>query len=92
MKTTLAGLARLTRRSTLLPEMRLVALTEVRDDVEAETLLALLRSKGIECRCRRTDLAVGAWTGWVCTGGPLEILVAEEDLEAARELLPERVT
>ena len=72
--------------------MRLVALTEVQDEVEAETLLALLRSKGIECRCRRTDVAVGAWTGWVCSGGPLEILVDEQHIDAARELLPERVT
>jgi hypothetical protein len=72
--------------------MRFVALTEVQDEVEADTLLELLRSKGIECRCRRTDVAVGAWTGWVCTGGPVEILVAEKDLAAARELLPERVT
>lgn len=72
--------------------MQLVALTEVQDEVEAETLLALLRSNGIECRCRRTDLAVGAWTGWACVGGPLELLVDEKDLDAARELLPERVT
>ena len=78
-------------RSTLSLEMRLVALTEVEEEAEAETLLARLRSKGIEYRCRRIDVAVGAWTGWACTGGPLEILVDEKDLDAARELLPERV-
>ena len=27
-----------------------------------------------------------------CTGGPLEVLVGAKDLDAARELLPERVT
>ena len=72
-------------------EVKLVALTEVQDEVEAEALLGLLRAKGIECWCRRTDIAAGAWTGWACTGGPLEVVVSEKDLDAARELLPERV-
>ncbi|HJR94172.1 MAG TPA: DUF2007 domain-containing protein [Gaiellaceae bacterium] len=72
--------------------MKLVALTEVQDEVEAEALLGLLRAKGIECWCRRTDIAAGAWTGWACTGGPLELLVGEKDLAVARELLPERVS
>ena len=72
--------------------VELVALTEVQDEVEAEALLELLRAKGIECWCRRSDIAAGAWTGFVCTGGPLEVLVSEQDLEAARELLPARVT
>jgi Putative prokaryotic signal transducing protein len=71
--------------------MRLVALTEVQDEVEAEALLGLLRAKGTECWCRRTDIAAGAWTGGACTGGPLEVVVSEKDLDAARELLPERV-
>jgi len=72
--------------------VKLVALTEVQDEVEAEMLLGLLRAKGIACWCRRTDIATGAWTGWACTGGPLEVLVGAKDLDAARELLPERVT
>jgi hypothetical protein len=72
-------------------EVKLVALTEVQDEVEAEALLGVLRARCIECWCRRTDIAAGAWTGWACTGGPLEVLVGEKDLDAARELLPERV-
>jgi Putative prokaryotic signal transducing protein len=72
--------------------MQLVAVTEVQDEVEAEALLGLLRENGIECWCRRTDIAAGAWTGWACTGGPLEVLVRETDAAAARALLPERVT
>jgi hypothetical protein len=72
--------------------VELVAVTEIQDENDVEPLLELLRAKGIECWCRRTDLAMGGWTGWTCTGGPVEVLVAEKDLEAARELLPERVT
>jgi hypothetical protein len=72
--------------------VKLVALIEIHDEAEVETLMGLLRANGIECWCRRTDIAAGAWTGWACTGGPLEVLVSEQDLDAARELLPERVT
>jgi hypothetical protein len=88
---TLAALADPTTWSTF-SEVKLVALVEVQDEVEAEALMGLLRANGIECRCRRTDIAVGAWTGWACTGGPLEVLVGEKDLDAARELLPEQVS
>jgi hypothetical protein len=73
-------------------EVKLVVLTEFQDEVEAEALLGLLREKGIECWCRRADIAAGAWTGWACTGGPLEVLVSEKDVDAARELLPVRVS
>jgi hypothetical protein len=73
-------------------EVKLVALTEALDEVEAEALLELLRRNGIECWCRRADIAAGAWTGWACTGGPIDVLVSEQDLDAARELLPQRVT
>jgi Putative prokaryotic signal transducing protein len=73
-------------------EVKLVALTEALDDVEAEGLLELLRTNGIECWCRRADIAAGAWTGWACSGGPIDVLVGEQDLDAARELLPQRVT
>jgi Putative prokaryotic signal transducing protein len=72
--------------------VKLVVLTEFQDEVEAEALLGLLRAKGIECWCRRADIAAGAWTGWACTGGPLEVLVSEKDVDAARELLPVRVS
>ena len=72
--------------------MRLVTLTVVQDEGEAEALLGLLRANGIEGWCRRTDIAAGAWTGWMCTGGPVEVRVHAKDLDAASELLPERVT
>jgi hypothetical protein len=73
-------------------EVELVPVTEAQDEAEAEALLALLRANDIECWCRRTDIAAGGWTGWACTGGPVEVLVREKDLEAARELMPARVT
>jgi hypothetical protein len=88
---TLPALADPTKWATFL-EVKLVALTEFQDEVEAEGLLGLLRANGIECWCRRTDIAAGAWTGWMCTGGPVEVLVGAKDLDAARELLPEPVT
>jgi Putative prokaryotic signal transducing protein len=72
--------------------MQLVAVTEVLDEAEAGALLGSLRAKGIAYWCRRSDVAAGAWTGWMCTGGPIEVLVREDDLEAARALLPARVS
>ena len=68
--------------------MQLAAVTVIHDEAEVEVLRGLLRERGIESWCRRTDIAAGAWTGWTCTGGPVEVLVSEKDLEAARELLP----
>jgi Putative prokaryotic signal transducing protein len=69
--------------------VQLVAVTVVDEEADVEALRGLLRARGIESWCRRTDVAVGAWTGWACTGGPVELLVDEKDLEAARELLPD---
>ena len=60
----------------------------VDDGAEAEVLCGLLRAKGIDCSYWRTDIATGSWTRWACTGC-IEVLVPEQDLEAARELLPE---
>jgi hypothetical protein len=71
--------------------VQLVAVTEIDDEAEVEALRGLFRAKGIESWCRRTDIAAGTWTGWACTGGPVELLVREQDLEAARELVPDRV-
>jgi hypothetical protein len=63
-----------------------VRLTVVRDGIEAATICGLLRTEGIACSDRQTDMGVGAWeaTG---SGGPREILVAPSDLERARELI-----
>jgi Putative prokaryotic signal transducing protein len=61
-------------------------LTVVRDEVEAETICGLLRTEGIACDQRQTDVGAGAWeaTG---SGGPREILVAPSNLERARDLI-----
>jgi hypothetical protein len=65
-----------------------VVLTVVHDEAEAEIICGLLRANGIECSYRNTDLAAGAWTVGFASGGPIELLVNEEDIVAARELLP----
>jgi hypothetical protein len=69
--------------------MALVTLTVVHDEAEAEMVCGLLRSNGVECSYRKTDLAAGAWTGGFARGGPIELLVHEEDIVTARELLPD---
>jgi hypothetical protein len=63
-----------------------VRLTVVGDGMEAAAICGLLRTEGIACRDRRTDMGVGAGdaTG---SGGPYEILVTPGDLERARELI-----
>ena len=63
-----------------------VRLTVVGDAMEAATICGLLRTEGIACTDRWTDMGAGAWeaTG---SGGPREILVAASDLERARELI-----
>ena len=63
-----------------------VRLTVVGDGMEAETICGLLRTEGIVCDHRQTDMGVGAWEG-TGSGGPREILVAADDLERARELI-----
>jgi hypothetical protein len=66
--------------------MPLATLTVVPNALEAEELCGLLRVNGIECTYRRTSMAGGiaANTGLV---GPTEVLVDEDDLERAQELL-----
>ncbi len=68
--------------------MAAVTLTVVGNDFEAEALCGLLRTNGISCPFRRTDIsaAIGTRGGGSLTG-PAEILVDEKDLDAARELL-----
>jgi Putative prokaryotic signal transducing protein len=63
-----------------------VRLTVVADELEAAVICGRLRTEGIACNERRTDMGAGAWeaTG---SGGPREILVAPSDLERARKLL-----
>ena len=61
-------------------------LTVVGDEMEAEAICGLLRTEGIGCSQRQTNMGAGAWeaTG---SGGPREILVAPSDLERAQELI-----
>jgi hypothetical protein len=68
-----------------------VRLTVVGDGMEAAAICGLLRTEGIPCSDRRTDMGVAAWeaTG---SGGPREILVAASDLERARELIEPAVS
>lgn len=61
--------------------------TVVSNDVEAEMVCGLLRSVGIECYFRKTDLGAGYTGGMLSTAGPTEVIVHTPDLEFARELL-----
>ncbi len=65
-----------------------VRLTVVPDEGAAEALCGLLRSEGIECDYRDTDVSATGIFGGNAFGGWREILVSGDDLERARELLP----
>ena len=58
---------------------RLVHLTVVPTENEAEIICALLRTEGIECDHRSTNLSAGFMDG-LPGGGPREIVVAEQAL------------
>jgi hypothetical protein len=64
----------------------LVHLTFVPNNYEAEMLCALLRTEGLTCDQRATNLGVGMMDG-MPGGGPREIVVAEQDLARAQEIL-----
>lgn len=63
----------------------LVPLTVVRNESEAELLCSLLRTEGIECDHRPTNFGVGTMDG--LSGGAREVVVAEDGIERAREIL-----
>ena len=65
-------------------------LTVVPDEGAAEALCGLLRGEGIDCFYRETDVSAAATFGGTTFLGWREILVAEDDLERARELLPDQ--
>jgi Putative prokaryotic signal transducing protein len=67
-----------------------VRLTVVPDEGAAEALCGLLRSEGIDCFYRETDVSAAATLGGTTFRGWREVLVAEDDLERARELLPDQ--
>jgi hypothetical protein len=58
----------------------------VRNSMEAETICGLLRTEGIACDHRQTDMGAGAGDA-VGDTGPREILVARDDLESAQQLV-----
>ena len=66
-----------------------VTLIVVGDEMEAEALCGLLRTNGIKCAFRRSNrsAAVGTYGGGFAIAGPTEVVVDEEDLAAAREIL-----
>jgi len=63
-----------------------VVLTVVSDQPEAEIVCGLLQTNGIDCAYRDTE-AIDSPLEDFTAAGPREILVREEDLEAARELI-----
>ena len=72
------------------PDVDAVTLTVVGDEMEAEALCGLLRTNGIECAYRRTNVWAGAGTygGGFAIAGPTEVLVHAHDVDQARKLLP----
>ena len=64
----------------------LVVVEVVGTEPEAELLCSLLRSEGIRCMRRLTNRGAGAFEG-LPGGGPQEVIVRQEDLESAREVL-----
>jgi Putative prokaryotic signal transducing protein len=62
-----------------------VRLTVVPNQAEAELIRNALELEGIESMRRPTNFGAGTMDGF--SGGQQEILVREEDLERARELI-----
>ena len=58
----------------------------VGNSMEAETICGLLRTEGIACDHRHTDVGAGAGEA-VGDSGPRGILVARDDLGNARRLV-----
>jgi hypothetical protein len=68
-----------------------VVLTVVASEGEADIVCGLLRTAGIDCDYRDTD-AIDSSLEEFTPAGPREIIVHEEDLDAARELIAESTT
>jgi hypothetical protein len=62
----------------------------VGSEPEAEIVLALLRSAGIQAIAQKTNFAVGLADAASSGAGPREILVHAENLERAREVLADQ--
>ena len=66
--------------------MNVVRFMVVGNSMEADTICGLLRTEGIACDHRQTDMGAGAGDA-VGDSGPREILVARDDLESAQQLV-----
>jgi Putative prokaryotic signal transducing protein len=63
-----------------------VVVKVVSTEPEAELLCSLLRSAGIRCAPRQTNVGAGAADG-MSVGGPYELMVRPQDLDSARDIL-----
>jgi hypothetical protein len=68
----------------------LVVLDVVGSEPEAEIILALLRTEGIQAIAQKTNYAVGLADASSSGAGPREILVHAENLDRARQVLEEQ--
>jgi Putative prokaryotic signal transducing protein len=68
-----------------------VRLVVVGDGLEAEMICGLLRTADIPCNHRQMDAGIGAWDA-VGPGGPHEVLVGADDLDAAKEIVAEALS
>ncbi len=68
----------------------LVVLQVVGSEPEAEIILSLLRTEDIPAIAQKTNFAVGLADASSSGAGPREILVHEENLERARQILEEQ--
>ena len=65
----------------------LVRVTVVPNEVAADLVCSFLRAEGIKCAHRVTNVGAGSWDGVPNMGGAREIIVAEDDVDAARAVL-----
>ena len=68
---------------------QIVRLTVVSNEIEADVILSLLQTEGIESAQQMTNYGAGGIDA-VGSGGPREIVVRAEDLERARALIEEQ--
>ena len=68
----------------------LALLQVVGSEPEAEVVIGLLRSEGIQAMSRTSNYAVGISDAASSGAGPREILVREQDLARAREILEQQ--
>jgi Putative prokaryotic signal transducing protein len=69
--------------------VELVRLTFVLNEIEADQIQSLLKFEDIESMQRPTDVGAGSIGGSGAMSGSREILVKQEDLEAARAIIGE---